>query len=675
MYTLKDITVSYKINADSNYVVLNKISLQFPNKGIVFVIGKSGCGKTTLLNILEGNQKPTDGEIFYQNKKMTAFSQKEMVNYRKHEIGILFQSYNLIDNLTVYENLLVACSIKNVTPKYIDDLLIKFNLINLKNRSIDVLSGGEKQRIAFLRAIINEPRVLLCDEPTGAIDEENSLLIMEFLKDYSKEHLVVVVTHNLELIENNPTLFIKDGKITGKINTKNEEIIKRNIKSTFSNKHIKVLQRRLFNVNKLKNILFFISLTFSLLFTFISISLYFGIKNQSGNLEFKFLNANIFEISNVISSNNSDSILQIVKKERPTFENIKKNFDYYFNDYLITYSFNYFLNGENEVYINENKISDYKLRFYYVSFIDDPVVVNDIFYERYFNNNEDYRNLTINLNQTYTFAKYLNNEYKEVNEDFIFEENFPVKNIYREFNYLNSPTIFINIEFFENYLKNQSCEKINREFITNLNWLNLVKNAKNNEDLGGYCLNLILFSKNEIVQMHKIIDKLVNENSQLEINSFSYTIAKSFLEITNLLVIGLIAFTIISIFSTLSLLFFIITSFCVSERKIIAILKVLGIKKEEIYKIFAYNISKIMCLSLISSLSIFYLIAINLNKYIDKKIYLSNIFFLNINSINELSILIYLIILIFLLFISFLIIRISIKEFFKKEIGNELKEE
>ena len=179
MYTLKDITVSYKINADSNYVVLNKISLQFPNKGIVFVIGKSGCGKTTLLNILEGNQKPTDGEIFYQNKKMTAFSQKEMVNYRKHEIGILFQSYNLIDNLTVYENLLVACSIKNVTPKYIDDLLIKFNLINLKNRSIDVLSGGEKQRIAFLRAIINEPRVLLCDEPTGAIDEENSLLIMD----------------------------------------------------------------------------------------------------------------------------------------------------------------------------------------------------------------------------------------------------------------------------------------------------------------------------------------------------------------------------------------------------------------------------------------------------------------------------------------------------------------
>ena len=175
--------------------------------------------------------------------------------------------------------------------------------------------------------------------------------------------------------------------------------------------------------------------------------------------------------------------------------------------------------------------------------------------------------------------------------------------------------------------------------------------------------------------MHKIIDKLVNENSQLEINSFSYTIAKSFLEITNLLVIGLIAFTIISIFSTLSLLFFIITSFCVSERKIIAILKVLGIKKEEIYKIFAYNISKIMCLSLISSLSIFYLIAINLNKYIDKKIYLSNIFFLNVNSINELSILIYLIILIFLLFISFLIIRISIKEFFKKEIGNELKEE
>ena len=484
MYTLKDITVSYKINADSNYVVLNKISLQFPNKGIVFVIGKSGCGKTTLLNILEGNQKPTDGEIYYQNKKMTAFSQKEMVNYRKHEIGILFQSYNLIDNLTVYENLLVACSIKNVTPKYIDDLLIKFKLINLKNRSIDVLSGGEKQRIAFLRAIINEPRVLLCDEPTGAIDEENSLLIMEFLKDYSKEHLVIVVTHNLELIENNPTLFIKDGKIIGKINTKNEEIIKRNIKSAFSNKHIKILQKRLFNVNKLKNILFFISLTFSLLFTFISISLYFGIKNQSGNLEFKFLNANIFEISNVISSNNSDSILQIVKKERPTFENIKKNFDDYFNDYLITYSFNYFLNGENEVYINENKISDYKLRFYYVSFIDDPVVVNDIFYERYFNNNEDYRNLTINLNQTYTFAKYLNNEYKEVNEDFIFEENFLVKNIYREFNYLNSPTIFINIEFFENYLKNQSCEKINREFITNLNWLNLVENAKNNEDLG-----------------------------------------------------------------------------------------------------------------------------------------------------------------------------------------------
>lgn len=675
MYTLKNISVSYKINDDCNYLVLNNISCSFPNKGIVFIVGKSGCGKTTLLNLLEGNQKPTEGEVYYQNKRLSSFSKREITNYRKYEIGILFQSYNLIDNLTVYENLLIACSIKNVNIKQIDNLLSKFDLNYLKNRSIDVLSGGEKQRIAFLRCIISEPNVLLCDEPTGAIDEANSLLIMNFLREYSKSHLVIVVTHDTELIKNDRKIILKDGKITEKFHFNNEQIIKRNIPHFTSRKHIKILRRRLFHVNKLKNILFFISLAFSLIFTFVSISLYFGIKNQKGTLEFKFLNSNIFEISNIISSNNDDSVLQIVKKERPTFSNIKINFDKYFNNYLITYSFNYFLNGENEVYIEDEKINDYKLKFYNLLPFNDPIVVNDIFYDKYIYKNGANKSLKIILNQTFKFTYFNNNEYKEIDEDFIFEENFVINNFFREFRYLNNPTIFINIEFFENYLKNQTCEKINREIISNYNWLNLVENAKNNEDLSGFCLNLILFSKEDILKMHKIINQLTTQKSQLEISSFSYTISKSFLEITNLLVAGLIAFTCISVFSSFSLLFFIITSFCVSERKNIAILKVLGINKQDIYKIFYSNIFRIMCFSLLSSLTLFYMVTIILNKIIDNKIYLTNIFFLNIYSFNELSLLIYLVIILVLFFVSFIISKISIKEFFKKEITIELKEE
>lgn len=675
MYTLKDISVSYKINDDNNYLVLNKISLEFPNKGLIFIIGKSGCGKTTLLNLLEGNQKPSEGEIYYQDRKLSEFSEKEMTSYHQNEIGILFQSYNLIDGLTVYENLLIASSIKSIDSKNIDILLSRFNLLDLKNRNVDNLSGGEKQRIAFLRAIINEPNVLLCDEPTGAIDEENSSLIMKFLKEYSKKHLVIVVTHNIELIKDEPKLVLKNGKITEKISYIKQSITKKRSQNVFSNKHIKILQKRLFRVNKLKNILFYFSLTFSLLFTFISISLYFGIQNQKGNLEFKFLNANIFEISNIISSNNDDSILQIVKKERPTSSNIKTNFDKYFTDYLIKYSYNYFLNGTNEIYINDQKITDYKIRFYNILSFKDPIVINDIFYNKYNFANSKLNNIKIMLNQTYKFTSFINNEYIEIVEDFMFEEKFIVGNVYREFNYLNNPTIFINIEFFENYLKNQSCEKINRELINNLNWFDLLENAKNNEDLGGFCLNLILFSKKDILKMHKIIDELNNQRSQLEINSFSYTVSKSFLEITNLLVVGLMAFTFISIFSTLSLLFFIITSFCVSERKNIAIIKVLGIKKQDIYKVFYSNFSKIMSFSLLTSLSIFYLVTIILNKVIDYKIYLTNVFFLNINSLNELSIFIYLIILVILAIVSFMISKISIKEFFKKEIGSELKEE
>lgn len=181
--------------------VLKECIFEFPNTGIFFIVGKSGCGKTTLLNLIAGFDKPTSGDIYYDNININKLDDDGLQKYWSNNISFVFQTLNLIESLNVEENLsipLELCGIKK-SKQEIDDVLKLLGLANFNKRRINQLSGGQKQRVAIARALLKNTNILMCDEPTGALDSKNSRIIFDYLKQVSKEKLVIVVSHNLDL--------------------------------------------------------------------------------------------------------------------------------------------------------------------------------------------------------------------------------------------------------------------------------------------------------------------------------------------------------------------------------------------------------------------------------------------------------------------------------------------
>ncbi len=219
MLQLKDITKTY-LSGDNEVKALKGISLEFRESEFVSILGQSGCGKTTLLNIIGGLDRYTTGDLIINDKTTKEFKDKDWDTYRNHSIGFIFQSYNLIPHQTVLANVELALTISGVNKterrKRAIEALEKVGLGDQLNKKPNQMSGGQMQRVAIARALVNDPDILLADEPTGALDSQTSVQVMEILKEISKDRLIIMVTHNPELAEKYSTRIIKllDGKVT-----------------------------------------------------------------------------------------------------------------------------------------------------------------------------------------------------------------------------------------------------------------------------------------------------------------------------------------------------------------------------------------------------------------------------------------------------------------------------
>lgn len=184
--------------------VLNGINLSINQGEFVSVVGPSGSGKTTLLYVLSGLEKKTKGSIKLFEKEIEEYSDHEMARLRQTKIGFIFQFYNLLPNLTVYDNILLAQVLANNSNKQrIEELLNYVGLANFRNYYPNQLSGGMQQRVAIARALVNNPAIIFADEPTGNLDVKNSLAIMELFQKLNQElhKTIVLVTHNEDLIK------------------------------------------------------------------------------------------------------------------------------------------------------------------------------------------------------------------------------------------------------------------------------------------------------------------------------------------------------------------------------------------------------------------------------------------------------------------------------------------
>lgn len=219
--------VSKEYRGEVNVQAVRDCSFEVEEGEFVVILGQSGAGKTTILNMLGGMDNPTEGKIIVDGKRIDKFNNKKLIEYRRHDIGFVFQFYNLIVNLTTLENVELACQLSKdaLDPRVI------LNLVGLDDRMKNFpsqLSGGEQQRVAIARAIAKNPRVLLCDEPTGALDSETGQRIIDLLlKNCKNMHMTtILITHNAAISEvADKVITIKNGTVDNvKINKRPKKV-------------------------------------------------------------------------------------------------------------------------------------------------------------------------------------------------------------------------------------------------------------------------------------------------------------------------------------------------------------------------------------------------------------------------------------------------------------------
>ena len=219
MLSLKNITKNY-VAGDTTVEALKGVSLNFRKSEFVSILGPSGCGKTTLLNIIGGLDRYTSGDLMVTGKSTKEFKNRDWDTYRNHSIGFVFQNYNLIPHQSVLSNVELALTLSGVSKSErrarAKQALEKVGLADQIHKKPNQMSGGQMQRVAIARALVNDPEILLADEPTGALDTVTSVQIMELLKEISKDRLIIMVTHNPDLAEEYSTRIIRllDGRVT-----------------------------------------------------------------------------------------------------------------------------------------------------------------------------------------------------------------------------------------------------------------------------------------------------------------------------------------------------------------------------------------------------------------------------------------------------------------------------
>lgn len=214
LITMTNVSKKYLVG-DHQFNALKNINLTIDEGKVVVILGPSGAGKSTLLNLLGGLDNPSEGKIIVNNENIENYSDNELANYRANTVGFVFQFYNLIPTLTVHENVSL---VKEISPNPLsaNEMLKEVGLLDHAKKFPSELSGGEQQRVSIARALAKNPKILLCDEPTGALDSETGVMVLKLLLKMAKEYnkTVIIVTHNQNIAKiGDITIKVKNGQI------------------------------------------------------------------------------------------------------------------------------------------------------------------------------------------------------------------------------------------------------------------------------------------------------------------------------------------------------------------------------------------------------------------------------------------------------------------------------
>ena len=350
---LKNINKSYKVNEKQTFQALKDINVSFEKGELVSIIGESGSGKSTMMNLIGGLDSKFDGELLVAGKNIGGFSEKQLDAYRKDKIGFVFQSCNLISHLSILENVTIALTLSNVGKEErtlrAKQALAQVGLEKHIHKKTNQLSGGQRQRVAIARALINEPEIILADEPTGALDSETTEQVLNIIKEIaSKGKLVIMVTHSEKVAAYSSRVIqifdgkiIKDQKNTTQVKGVHEEATKEISKENNENQKVTEVKQNLsfFSAIKLaahnmrqklkRNILVALGVSIGIMSVVMMLALGNGIKAYFSNMIESFMNPLVVEVSipqGEVDLNDPMTPMQAIIGSKPTFkeENLKE---------------------------------------------------------------------------------------------------------------------------------------------------------------------------------------------------------------------------------------------------------------------------------------------------------------------------------------------------------------
>ena len=632
---LKNVSRIYQINKSKDFYALKNINLSFDSVGLHSIIGKSGSGKSTLLNLISNIDTPSNGKLFLNEKE---YSQKKKHLFYQNKVSVVFQQYHLLEDETVLFNVALPLLIKKVSNKKAiakAKETLKFVNIdtNLYNQKCKDLSGGEKQRVAIARAIIKNPEILICDEPTGALDSDNSILVMNLLKKISKSTLVIVISHNLQLVDDfsDRIVELSDGKVINdyyKNKIESAKIDKDSIRRSHSNWISKI---SLYNYKKrVKRHLFIIaSLTISILMANIVSGFLYGKDTAIKNTCYRQLDFGVGTVSKEEYVSNS-GMLKLVKSVRPSFEELQK--DAYISSIfeicpnfaaILPQNLNISYDGENIDDVTYNPIYSF----------DDKHIDNSLLKRGLLPSNDDLSEVIINysaykklkniikkdpLNETINISSSIElnyvSEYNEIISDtFTYNVNAKIVGIVDELTYLSSNKIYYSYIAFENYTQEYILSNLSTYYANKITWYDRIMNAEDYSYISSY--SYLLFLKDYRYRSYLFDVDIFKDD--LSFTSNSLIVSDSLINFLDVAKYALILFLSISLVGAVLITSIVSFTNYSEDQKSSAIISSLGAKNDEIEDMFVRE----SLLSSFSALIFAFILSIPVSSLINRIIF------------------------------------------------------
>ena len=601
---LRNISKKYLVNKSVDFYALTNINLSFAGVGLHAIIGKSGSGKSTLLNLIGGLDTPNSGNIYLNQNR---YGNKHKDQFYKNDVGIVFQQYHLLEDRSVLYNVALPLLIKGVNKKeaYVKarEYLRFINLSpDLYEQKCSLLSGGEKQRVAIARAIIKNPTVLLCDEPTGALDSANSIIVLELLKKISKDRLVIIVSHNLPLVEqySDRIIELSDGKIVfDKVinqtdtNQKTVNRPKRKFNNWTSDFSLSNYKRRI-----KRNILVSASLSISILMANLVSGFMYGKDKAIKNSCYRQLDFGNGQISKEEFVSNS-GLLKLVRLVRPEMNELS-NDAYISSIFEICPNFSAILPQNIEITYDSTKIDN--LNYCSVYAFEEPYINKSLIYKGTIPQGDSLNEVVINRTAykkikatikkdpvgEYLFFKYKSdvnyvlNTGEYITDSFEYLISSKIVGVVDELDYLSVPKIYYSYVALEGYMQEYVLNNLSTYFDTKITWYDRVINADNYSYISSYSYQLFL---KDYRYRNYLFDVDIFKND-LEYSSSSLIISESLIGFIDVAKYALLLFLGISVLGAVVITSIMAFTSYSEDRKVSAILSSLGAKDGEIQDIY-----------------------------------------------------------------------------------------